>query len=206
MICAENEELKMKVEVLSFNMRDVERMKRKLQAVKRDIGEAEIERNRCEEKCWDLNVVIGTKWKELEALQLQCNQAIRRAVWLLKLGLKHVVLVLKRVCSGTEMGGFGVLKRWLKWACKCNASHGVLDVFKNMGCIKPYQEQSSEENSSQEAIIRADEKANVLKANFVVMIVTKAVVDFGDTLVNYKWQKCLVQYRNDICGNIFDHT
>ncbi|GJX11845.1 hypothetical protein Tco_0201704 [Tanacetum coccineum] len=51
MICVENEELKMKVEVLSFNMRDVERMKRKLQAVKRDIGEVEIERNRCEEKC-----------------------------------------------------------------------------------------------------------------------------------------------------------
>ncbi|GJT88265.1 kinetochore protein NDC80, partial [Tanacetum coccineum] len=78
MICAENEELKKKVEVLSFNMRYAERMKRELQAVERDIGEAEIERNKCEEKCWDLNAVIGTKWKEHEAFQLECNQAIRR--------------------------------------------------------------------------------------------------------------------------------
>ncbi|PWA56269.1 Kinetochore protein Ndc80 [Artemisia annua] len=81
-ICAENEELKKKVEEQGFNMRDAERMKRELQAVERDIGEAEVERNKWEEKCWDLNVVIGTKWKELEALQIECNQAIRR----LKLG------------------------------------------------------------------------------------------------------------------------
>ncbi|GKD00120.1 hypothetical protein Tco_1170394, partial [Tanacetum coccineum] len=45
MICAENKELKKKVE--------------------------------CEEKCWDLNAVIGTKWKEHKAFQLECNQAIR---------------------------------------------------------------------------------------------------------------------------------
>nr|GEU36391.1 kinetochore protein NDC80 homolog [Tanacetum cinerariifolium] len=72
----------------------------------RDIGEAEIERNKCEEKCWDLNAVIGTKWKELES------------GFTLKLTLKRVRLdaemgvfgVLKWVCSGTEMGGFGVLK------------------------------------------------------------------------------------------------
>nr|GEY94378.1 kinetochore protein NDC80 [Tanacetum cinerariifolium] len=77
MISAENEELKRKVEEQGFNMRDAERMKRELQAVERDIGEAEIERNKWEEKSWDLNAVIGTKWKELEALQHECNQAIR---------------------------------------------------------------------------------------------------------------------------------
>ncbi|GJW32392.1 kinetochore protein NDC80 [Tanacetum coccineum] len=80
MISAENEELKRKVEEQGFNMRDAERMKRELQAVERDIGEAEIERNKWEEKSWDLNAVIGTKWKELEALQLECNQAIRRSI------------------------------------------------------------------------------------------------------------------------------
>ncbi|PWA98097.1 kinetochore protein Ndc80 [Artemisia annua] len=77
MIYVENEDLKKKVEEQGFNMRDDERMKRELQAVERDIGEAEIERNKWEEKCWDLNTVIGTKWKELEALQIECNQAIR---------------------------------------------------------------------------------------------------------------------------------
>ncbi|KAD4179385.1 hypothetical protein R6Q59_022944 [Mikania micrantha] len=81
-ICDENEELKKKVEDQAINMRDAERMKRELQSVERDIGDAEIERNKWEEKCWDLNAVIGTKFKELEALQTECNQAIRR----LKLG------------------------------------------------------------------------------------------------------------------------
>ncbi|XP_071729879.1 kinetochore protein NDC80 homolog [Rutidosis leptorrhynchoides] len=81
-ICEENEELKKKVEEQVINMRDAERMKRELQAVERDIGEAEIERNKWEEKCWDLNAVAGTKLKELQALQIEGNQAIRR----LKLG------------------------------------------------------------------------------------------------------------------------
>ncbi|KAK9077107.1 hypothetical protein SSX86_005443 [Deinandra increscens subsp. villosa] len=81
-ICDENEELKKKVEEQGINMRDAERMKRELQAVERDIGDAEIERNKWEEKCWDINAVVGAKIKELEALQTECNQAIRR----LKLG------------------------------------------------------------------------------------------------------------------------
>ncbi|KVI01777.1 kinetochore protein NDC80 homolog [Cynara cardunculus var. scolymus] len=81
-ICQENEELKKKVEEQAINMRDADRMKRELQSVERDIGEAEIARNKWEEKCWDLNALIGTKFKELEALQIECNQALRR----LKLG------------------------------------------------------------------------------------------------------------------------
>ncbi|CAI9263116.1 unnamed protein product [Lactuca saligna] len=81
-MCEENEELKKKVEEQAMNMRDAERMKRELQSVERDIGEAEIERNKWEEKCWDLNAVMGTNLKELEALQIECNQTMRR----LKLG------------------------------------------------------------------------------------------------------------------------
>ncbi|KAJ0592476.1 putative kinetochore protein Ndc80 [Helianthus annuus] len=75
-------EEKEKVEDQGINMRDAERMRRELQSVVKDIGDAEDERIKWEEKCWDLNNVIGTKFKELEALQTQCNQAIRR----LKLG------------------------------------------------------------------------------------------------------------------------
>nr|XP_043634120.1 kinetochore protein NDC80 homolog [Erigeron canadensis] len=75
---AENEELTKKVEEQSINMRDAERMKRELQLVERDVGEAEIERNQWEEKCWDVNTAIGTKLKEIQALQIECNQAIRR--------------------------------------------------------------------------------------------------------------------------------
>ncbi|OMO62335.1 Kinetochore protein Ndc80 [Corchorus olitorius] len=44
-ICKENEELKKRVELQTFNARDVERMKREMQAVERDLGEAEVARN-----------------------------------------------------------------------------------------------------------------------------------------------------------------
>ncbi|KAJ9691411.1 hypothetical protein PVL29_013558 [Vitis rotundifolia] len=57
-------------------------MKRELQAVERDITEAEVARNGWEEKSWDLDTTIGHKFKELEALSIECNQALRR----LKLG------------------------------------------------------------------------------------------------------------------------
>ncbi|KAF2293738.1 hypothetical protein GH714_004415 [Hevea brasiliensis] len=78
----ENEDLKKRVDEQSFNARDAERMKRELQAVERDIGEAEAARNSWEEKMWDLDAAIGHKFKELEALSMECNQAARR----LKLG------------------------------------------------------------------------------------------------------------------------
>ncbi|WCJ43371.1 hypothetical protein M5689_024114 [Euphorbia peplus] len=78
----ENQDLKKKVEEQSFNARDAERMKRELQAVERDIEEAETARSAWEEKTWNLDADIGLKLKELEALAMECNQAARR----LKLG------------------------------------------------------------------------------------------------------------------------
>ncbi|KAI7991973.1 hypothetical protein LOK49_LG12G00209 [Camellia lanceoleosa] len=77
-ICEENEELKKRVDLQGINARDAERMKRELQAVGRDIGEAEVARNTWEEKCWDLDATIGNKFKELEALSIECNQTIKR--------------------------------------------------------------------------------------------------------------------------------
>ncbi|KAL8155950.1 kinetochore protein NDC80 homolog [Apium graveolens] len=81
-ICEENEELKSRVEEQGFNARDAERMKRELQAVERSTGDAEAERNSWEEKSWELDAEIGKKFKELESLMIECNQAIRK----LKLG------------------------------------------------------------------------------------------------------------------------
>ncbi|KAB2091910.1 hypothetical protein ES319_A03G227600v1 [Gossypium barbadense] len=81
-ICEENEELKKRVELQTFNARDVERMRREMQAVEKDIVEAEMARNSWEDKSWDLDSAIGQKFKELTALAMECNQAIRR----LKLG------------------------------------------------------------------------------------------------------------------------
>ncbi|KAK7328238.1 hypothetical protein VNO77_22340 [Canavalia gladiata] len=77
-ICEENEELKRKVELQTFNARDVERMRRELQAVERDTAEAELARNTWEEKSWDLDTTLSHRIKDLEALALDCNQALRR--------------------------------------------------------------------------------------------------------------------------------
>ncbi|GER24703.1 kinetochore protein NDC80-like protein [Striga asiatica] len=77
-ICEENEELKKRVEEQGINLRDAERMKRELQAVERDIEETESARNGWEEKIWELDPEIGHKFKDLERLVMEANQAIRR--------------------------------------------------------------------------------------------------------------------------------
>ncbi|WKA00185.1 hypothetical protein VitviT2T_018569 [Vitis vinifera] len=100
-ICEENEELKKRVELQTFNARDAERMKRELQAVERDITEAEVARNGWEEKSWDLDTTIGHKFKELEALSIECNQALRR----LKLGNGLQYVLNAKGSSPTEVLG-----------------------------------------------------------------------------------------------------
>lgn len=82
-ICEENEELKSRVEEQGFNARDAERMKRELQAVERNTGDAEAARNAWEEKSWELESEIGKKFKELQSLMIECNQAIRKLVFCL---------------------------------------------------------------------------------------------------------------------------
>ncbi|GER26708.1 kinetochore protein NDC80-like protein [Striga asiatica] len=77
-ICEENEELKKRIEEQGINLRDAERMKRELQAVERDIEETESAINGWEEKIWELDSEIGHKFKELERLMMEGNQAIRR--------------------------------------------------------------------------------------------------------------------------------
>ncbi|CAA0839035.1 Unknown protein [Striga hermonthica] len=77
-ICEENEELKKRVEEQGINLRDAERMKRELQAVERDIKETESARNGWEEKIWELDPEIGHRFKDLERLVMEGNQAIRR--------------------------------------------------------------------------------------------------------------------------------
>ncbi|KAK0600243.1 hypothetical protein LWI29_012976 [Acer saccharum] len=77
-ICHENEELKKKVELQTFNAHDAERMKKEWKAVERDIEDAETARSAWEDKCWDLDATLTRKFKELEALSIKCNQAIRK--------------------------------------------------------------------------------------------------------------------------------
>ncbi|RVW78526.1 hypothetical protein CK203_049799 [Vitis vinifera] len=73
-ICEENEEMKKRVELQTFNARDAERMKRELQAVERDITEAEVARNGWEEKSWDLARQLGTSLRSLKLFQLNATR------------------------------------------------------------------------------------------------------------------------------------
>ena len=78
-ICKENEELKRQIELQTFNARDVERMRKELQVVERDIAEAELARNAWEEKSWDLDTTLSHKINDLEALTMDCNQSLKRS-------------------------------------------------------------------------------------------------------------------------------
>ncbi|ESQ45006.1 hypothetical protein EUTSA_v10010243mg [Eutrema salsugineum] len=86
-ISEENKELKKSVEVQSFNVRDVERMKRELQAVERDVSEAEGARDGWEQKAWELNSQIRNQFHQIQTLAIDCNQALRR----LKLDIQFTV-------------------------------------------------------------------------------------------------------------------
>ncbi|KAK9682350.1 hypothetical protein RND81_10G067200 [Saponaria officinalis] len=97
----ENEELKKRVESQGINMRDAERMKRQLMAVDREISDAEASRSSWEEKSWDLDSAIGLKFKELESLSIDCNQALRR----IKLGGDYQYVLNAKGSSPAEVLG-----------------------------------------------------------------------------------------------------
>uniref|UniRef100_A0A1J3JJ52 Kinetochore protein NDC80 n=1 Tax=Noccaea caerulescens TaxID=107243 RepID=A0A1J3JJ52_NOCCA len=86
-ISEENKELKKNVELQSFNVRDVDRMKRELQAVERDVTEAEGARDGWEQKAWELNSQIRNQFHQIQTLAIDCNQALRR----LKLDIQFAV-------------------------------------------------------------------------------------------------------------------
>ncbi|KAL1288745.1 hypothetical protein AAHE18_20G006300 [Arachis hypogaea] len=77
-VCEENKELRRTVEAQPVNARDVERMKRELQALERGIEEGELARNVWEDKSRELENSLSHKFKDLEVLALDCNQELRR--------------------------------------------------------------------------------------------------------------------------------
>ncbi|KAG5386081.1 hypothetical protein IGI04_037551 [Brassica rapa subsp. trilocularis] len=97
-IFEENKELKKSVEVQCFNVRDVERMKRELQAVERDVGEAEVARDGWEQKAWEVNSQISNQFHQIQRLAIDCNQALRR----LKLQVNEVEEKMKLVKKETQ--------------------------------------------------------------------------------------------------------
>ncbi|KAF9595214.1 hypothetical protein IFM89_037812 [Coptis chinensis] len=63
---------------IRLTCRDVERIRREIQALEREISEAEAARNEWEEQSWDVDASLGKMYKDLENLSVECNQAIRR--------------------------------------------------------------------------------------------------------------------------------
>ncbi|KAI0514014.1 hypothetical protein KFK09_010047 [Dendrobium nobile] len=97
----ENEGLRQRIRGQSLSTRDVERMTRELQAVERDIAEGESRRNEMEEKAWMLNSELERKFREIETLAEQCNQAIRK----LKIGNNFQYVINAKASSAAAVIG-----------------------------------------------------------------------------------------------------
>ncbi|XP_061337167.1 kinetochore protein NDC80 homolog [Gastrolobium bilobum] len=152
-ICEENEELKRRVELQTFNARDVERMKRELQAVERDIGEAELARNAWEDKCWELDTNLDHKFKDLQALAMDCNQALKR----LKIGNGIEYQLNSKGTTPAEIMGIDH-KLTLKPALNSFAD----DIKKSS--MEKLEELISHQQKSSENAVRLEGKRNQLAA------------------------------------------
>jgi kinetochore protein NDC80 len=86
-ISVENKELKKSVELQNFSAADVNRMRRELQAVERDVADAEVARDGWDQKAWELNSQIRNQFHQIQTLAIDCNQALRR----LKLDIQFAV-------------------------------------------------------------------------------------------------------------------
>lgn len=152
-IVEENEELKTKVELQTFNARDVDRMKRELQAAERDASEAELARNAWEEKCWEVDSTLAHKIKDLEALSIDCNQALRR----LKIGNDIQYVLNPKGTTPAEIMGFDY-KVMLKPVLESYA-----DDIKRSSVVK-LEELVSLQKKSAENAARLEGKRNQLAA------------------------------------------
>lgn len=152
-IVEENEELKSKVELQTFNARDVDRMKKELQAAERDASEAELARNAWEEKCWEVDSTLAHKIKDLEALSIDCNLALRR----LKIGNDIQYVLNPKGTTPAEIMGFDY-KVMLKPVLESYA-----DDIKRSSVVK-LEELVSLQKKSAENAARLEGKRNQLAA------------------------------------------
>lgn len=79
-LCKENEELQRRIDTQAVNVRDMDRMKREMQRIERDIADVESGGNALEEKAWELEATISRKLNEIELILEQSNQVVREYV------------------------------------------------------------------------------------------------------------------------------
>ncbi|CAA7395187.1 unnamed protein product [Spirodela intermedia] len=150
-ISEENEELRKRIGSQVMNVRDAERTKKELQAMERDVAEAEIGRNVLEEKSWELEADIDRKLKELESLVEQANHTIKK----LKLGCDFQYVLKAEGSSAAEVLGEDyktVLKPFLNEAADETKKSSVAKLEE-----KIYLQQQSREKS-----ILLDERKELL--------------------------------------------
>ncbi|ONK55391.1 uncharacterized protein A4U43_UnF3950 [Asparagus officinalis] len=152
-ICEENEELERRIEGQAVNARDVERMRRELQVVERDVREAENGRNAMEEKAWELEADIGKRLKELKVTAEQCNQAMRK----LKLGEDLQYTLNPQGSSPAEVMGIdykNILKPTL----------AALSEDTKKGSVSKLEELMALRQQSRETAVMIEEKKGSLEA------------------------------------------
>ncbi|XP_058752531.1 kinetochore protein NDC80 homolog [Vicia villosa] len=152
-ICEENKMLKKKVESQPFKIRDVERMKRELQAAETDAGEAELARNDWEEKCWELDRTLANNIRDLEPIIRDCNQALKR----LKIGNDIQYVLNPKGTTPAEIMGIDY-KVTLK-----PALNSFADDIKKSTVVK-LEEVIALQQKSNENAARIEEKRNQLAA------------------------------------------
>lgn len=74
----EKDELEKRIGMQGVSVRDMERMKREMQALDRDIEEAKNAKSAAEEKVWEAEAGIAQKLDEMEVVLEQCNLAIKK--------------------------------------------------------------------------------------------------------------------------------
>ncbi|KAI3924749.1 hypothetical protein MKW92_028405 [Papaver armeniacum] len=123
-ICEENEELKKTIDAQTVNMRDADRMKRELQAVERDIAEAEEAKNMWEEKSWDLDSKISHTFKELNSVAKLEEQISLQQQWTensMKLEAKRILLAELQSKIDTLESQLSMMKKETEeFTMKCN--------------------------------------------------------------------------------------
>ncbi|KAL5664084.1 hypothetical protein ACJX0J_024192, partial [Zea mays] len=71
-------DLSKQVDAQPVNVKDVDRMRREMQAIEDDIANTEKGKAALEDKFWEVEAKLVTKLEELERHAHQCNQALKK--------------------------------------------------------------------------------------------------------------------------------
>ncbi|KAK3119409.1 hypothetical protein QOZ80_9AG0670020 [Eleusine coracana subsp. coracana] len=77
-LAAENQDLSKKVVAQAVNVRDIDRIDREIQLLENDIAKLQNESATLEDKGWELDAALVTKFEELDRIVDKCNQALKK--------------------------------------------------------------------------------------------------------------------------------